>query len=267
VVCVAVGRLMLGSSAGGQQSEQHLEIENRVDDDGDDDAIADKRPMIIYLGMDLAGLGEFAKGIDKESGHKLKIFQNHFKALDENNDGFCKYIERDELPAMNVSTNGISVRWRSRKYRDEDKTDSDSKSTDSTARKFTDTVDCGLHAVMQYSMSTGSRPLAALTRLNYQAFLSSPLCDRNNYCGWAAFEALDQLTNAYPNAYYVHGTSNYTVARVPLDVIKTYVYGFATRKYIESMMGLSRHGTNLKQEFYNLQNLFDHHLNSFFDRR
>jgi hypothetical protein len=218
-----------------------------IDDDGDDDAIADRRPMIIYLGMDIAGLREFARGIDRASGHQLKTFQNHFRAHDERQDGFCDYIALGEIPAMNVSTNGISVRWRPRKYHN--------------------STDCGLHAVLQYSMSTASRPLAALTRLNYQAFLSSPLCDTHNHCGWAAFEALDQLTNAYPNAHYVHGSSNYTVARMPPQEVMLFLRGITTRSYLPSM-GWSRQGVrNLKDAYGHIQNLFDDHIKIIFSRR
>jgi hypothetical protein len=223
-----------------------LNIENRVDDDGNDDAIVDERPMIIYLGMDAAGINEFGTAIALASGQRLKTFHNNFKAHIESHDGFCNYIERDTLPAINVSMNGISIPWH--------------------ARQFHNSSYCGLHAAMQYSLSTGSRPLAALTRLKYQVFLSSQICDRSKYCGWAAFEALDQLINAYPNAYYVHGVSNQTLARMSIENIKSVLHGFMSRPIMRAF-GWPKHGITPKEAFDSLQNLFDSQILNLFARR
>lgn len=69
---------------------------------------------------------------------------------------------------------------------------------------------CYVGHVMQQSFAKGTRPLDSLIELGYRAFTQIDVC-RGNSCLFPQIEALEEITMAYPQAYYIH-TRRSTVA-------------------------------------------------------
>jgi hypothetical protein len=84
-----------------------------------------------------------------------------------------------------VSTNGVSTIWPA----------------------FNQSDGCYIGLVIQKAISNGEKPLDRMIDRGYRTFTQIDVCQPEpefGYCMYPQFEALDQLTVAYQDAYYIH---------------------------------------------------------------
>ena len=89
---------------------------------------------------------------------------------------------------------------------------------------------CYVGSIVQRAMAQDREPLSYMIAQGYTAFTQLDVCYPPAVCIWPQFEAIEELTNAYPEAYYIH------TRRITVDVHVASLTAWApTNPFIERL--------------------------------
>jgi hypothetical protein len=102
---------------------------------------------------------------------------------------------------------------------------------------------CYVGEVMQRALSEGRAPLSDLIPLGYRAFTQVDCC-RGDACFFPQVEAIHEITQAYPQAYYIHTRRSSVASQVAsMDAWDGMLGRFQKAGYLSKFRGQSANAT------------------------